>query len=56
MTAELLCPKGYPYVAKRPPAGHGYYETYNRDNVSLVDVASHPDHGDHAGGSAHRRG
>jgi cyclohexanone monooxygenase len=42
VTAELLCPKGYPYVAKRPPAGHGYYETYNRDNVSLVDVASHP--------------
>ena len=21
VTAELLCPKGYPYVAKRPPAG-----------------------------------
>lgn len=42
VTAELLCPKGYPYVAKRPPAGHGYYETYNRDDVTLVDVLSDP--------------
>ncbi len=42
VTAELLCPKGYPYVAKRPPAGHGYYETYNRDNVTLVDVLTDP--------------
>ncbi len=42
VTAELLCPKGYPYVAKRPPAGHGYYETYNRENVTLVDVLSDP--------------
>jgi cyclohexanone monooxygenase len=42
VTAELLCPKGYPYVSKRPPAGNGYYETYNRDNVSLVDVLTNP--------------
>lgn len=38
-TAELLCPHGYPYGSKRPPAGHGYYETFNRDNVSLVDIS-----------------
>ena len=38
-TAEVLCPKGYPIGAKRPPLGHFYYETYNRENVDLVDVA-----------------
>jgi|SRR5579862_83357 len=37
-TAELLCPK-YPLFSKRPPLGHGYFEAYNRDNVSLVDVS-----------------
>jgi cation diffusion facilitator CzcD-associated flavoprotein CzcO len=41
-TAELLCPKGYPYGGKRPPAGHGYYEAYNRPNVRLVDVSRSP--------------
>jgi len=40
-TAELLCPK-YPLAAKRPPCGHGYYETFNRDNVGLVDVGDNP--------------
>ncbi|MCW2717358.1 NAD(P)/FAD-dependent oxidoreductase [Pseudonocardia sp.] len=41
-TAELLCPKGYPYASKRPPAGHDYYEAYNRDNITLIDVGSAP--------------
>lgn len=41
-TAELLCPKDYPLGGKRPPLGHFYYETYNRDNVSLVDVSRDP--------------
>lgn len=41
VTAELLCPK-YPLAAKRPPCGHQYYETFNRDNVSLVDVSGNP--------------
>jgi cyclohexanone monooxygenase len=36
--AELLTPKGYPLFAKRPPLDHGYYEAFNRDNVSLVDI------------------
>lgn len=40
--AEMLCPYGYPYGAKRPPAGTNYYESYNRDNVSLVDVRRDP--------------
>lgn len=41
-TAELLCPKTYPIGGKRLCIDSGYYETYNRDNVSLVDVASSP--------------
>jgi cyclohexanone monooxygenase len=40
-TAELLCPN-YPLFAKRPPLGHFYYETLNRDNVTLVDVKNNP--------------
>ncbi|PXY21542.1 flavin-containing monooxygenase [Prauserella flavalba] len=40
-TAELLCPKDYPFNGKRPPGGHGYYEAYNRDNVRLVDIREH---------------
>ena len=42
VTAELLCPRGYPFGAKRPPLGHSYYEAYNRANVSLVDVRRDP--------------
>lgn len=38
--AELLSPRGYPYSGKRPPAGHDYYEAYNRENVTLVDVSA----------------
>lgn len=39
-TAELLCPnEDHPFGAKRPPLGHYYYETFNRDNVELVDVS-----------------
>jgi cation diffusion facilitator CzcD-associated flavoprotein CzcO len=36
--AEMLTPKGYPFFAKRPPLDHGYFETFNRDNVKLVDI------------------
>jgi cyclohexanone monooxygenase len=42
VTAQLLCPKNYPLVGKRPPLGHHYYETNNRENVSLVDVRESP--------------
>jgi cation diffusion facilitator CzcD-associated flavoprotein CzcO len=41
-TAELLCPKDHPYGSKRPPIDTEYYETFNRDNVSLVDIKSAP--------------
>lgn len=37
-TAKLLCPN-YPLGSKRPPAGHHYYEAFNRPNVKLVDVS-----------------
>ena len=41
-TAKLLCPDNHPYGGKRPPMGQYYYETFNRDNVALVDVRSNP--------------
>jgi cation diffusion facilitator CzcD-associated flavoprotein CzcO len=40
--AELLCPKDYPIGTKRICIDSGYYETYNRDNVTLVDVKTNP--------------
>ncbi|RYP79851.1 hypothetical protein DL770_006497 [Monosporascus sp. CRB-9-2] len=36
-TAELLCPT-YPFGARRPPCADGYYQTFNRSNVKLVDI------------------
>ena len=41
-TAELLCPYDHPYTSKRPPIDTDYYVTFNRDNVSLVDVRKSP--------------
>jgi len=41
-TAEKLCPKGYPFGAKRLVLEIDYYTTFNRDDVSLVDVAADP--------------
>lgn len=40
--AERLCPTGYPLGTKRPCLGTNYYETYNRSNVTLVDVKRDP--------------
>ncbi len=42
VVAELLCPKGHPIGTKRLCLDSFYYETYNRDNVSLVDVKNEP--------------
>ena len=39
-TAELLCPNDHPIGTKRLILDTDYYETYNRDNVTLVDVRS----------------
>jgi cyclohexanone monooxygenase len=38
--AEKLIPKGYPYGTKRQPLDTNYYETFNKDNVLLVDAGS----------------
>jgi cyclohexanone monooxygenase len=41
-TAELLAPKTYPIGTKRICIDSGYFETYNRDNVDLVDISAKP--------------
>ncbi len=40
--AELLCPKDYPFGAKRVCKDTAYYETFNRSNVTLVDLRAEP--------------
>ena len=40
--AELLAPHTHPMGTKRLILDTNYYETYNRDNVTLVDVKSAP--------------
>ena len=39
---ELLTPRSYPYGAKRPCVDTGYYESFNRPNVTLVDISTSP--------------
>jgi cyclohexanone monooxygenase len=41
-TAEALCPTDHPIGTKRICVDTDYYETYNRDNVTLVDVRRAP--------------
>jgi cation diffusion facilitator CzcD-associated flavoprotein CzcO len=41
-TAETLCPTTYPIGGKRLCIDNGYFEMYNRENVSLVDVRAAP--------------
>ena len=40
--AETLVPTGYPLGTKRLCVDVGYYETFNRENVSLVDIRCAP--------------
>ncbi|WPG97442.1 putative cyclohexanone monooxygenase [Acrodontium crateriforme] len=40
-TAELLCPD-HVLMAKRPPLGHHYFQTFNRPNVKLVSLKDNP--------------
>ncbi|MES1247733.1 MAG: NAD(P)/FAD-dependent oxidoreductase [Actinomycetota bacterium] len=40
--AEKLAPKDHPIGAKRLCADTNYYETFNRDNVALVDLKEDP--------------
>jgi cyclohexanone monooxygenase len=41
-TAERLCPRSHPIGTKRICVDTGYYETFNRDNVELVDLTGTP--------------
>ncbi|GAA4683265.1 NAD(P)/FAD-dependent oxidoreductase [Pseudonocardia yuanmonensis] len=40
--AELLSPRSFPYGTKRPCLDSGYYETFNKENVHLVDIRRTP--------------
>jgi len=41
-TARKLSPTGFPVATKRLCVDTGYYDTFNRDNVTLVDIKSNP--------------
>ena len=41
-TAELLSPRTFPFATKRPCLDTGYYATYNRPHVTLVDLRTTP--------------
>jgi cation diffusion facilitator CzcD-associated flavoprotein CzcO len=41
-TAERLIPKGHRFGEHRPPFVSGYYESFNRPNVTLVDLRETP--------------
>jgi cyclohexanone monooxygenase len=41
-TRETLTPRGYPFGTKRPVVDAGYFETFNREDVCLVDIAADP--------------
>ena len=41
-TAEKLVPVDHPFGSKRPLIDSDYFETYNRDNVTLVDIRHSP--------------
>lgn len=41
-TADALTSMDYPYGTKRPCLSPTYYETFNRDNVGMVDVRASP--------------
>jgi cyclohexanone monooxygenase len=40
--AERLIPRTYPFASKRICVDTGYFEVYNRDNISLVDLNETP--------------
>ncbi len=41
-TAERLCPYDHPIGSRRLCVDTGYYQTYNRNNVTLVDIGNDP--------------
>lgn len=42
VTAERLSPRTYPIASKRMCVDTGYFEVYNQDNVTLVDINEEP--------------
>ena len=40
--AEMLTPRDHGFATKRPPIDSHYFEMFNRDNVSLVDLKAEP--------------
>ena len=40
--ASILSDIDHPYAGKRPPIDSNYFETFNRDNINLVDLRSDP--------------
>ncbi len=40
--AEKLIPKGYPFGGKRICVEAGYFATFNRNNVALIDITEEP--------------
>ncbi|CEJ10299.1 Phenylacetone monooxygenase [bacterium YEK0313] len=40
--AEMLTPRDHGFATKRPPIDTAYFETFNRDNVLLVDLKAEP--------------
>jgi cation diffusion facilitator CzcD-associated flavoprotein CzcO len=40
--AQVLADIDHPFAAKRPPIDSNYFETYNRDNVALVNLRETP--------------
>lgn len=41
-TAEKLVPRDHPFASKRALIDTNYFDTYNRDNVDLVDIRHFP--------------
>ena len=41
-TADILCDFNHPVGTKRPPIDTDYYETFNRDNVTIVSIRAAP--------------
>jgi cation diffusion facilitator CzcD-associated flavoprotein CzcO len=42
VVAEKLVPNDHTYGMRRPPSESGYYEAFNRDNVTLVSLKEDP--------------
>ena len=49
-TSQKLLPLDHPYGSKRALMDTNYFETYNRENVYLVDLRQTPIPGDHRQG------